>query len=194
MTRFLFATFQLVILVTTLVTALDWYLAPSPSIWLMNVLPFELVNALQDIGVPGGGAVCPVTCRRGGPLEVLSAVAVVLSARHLWRHFTTSSTPAPSAFGPIERLLAGAAIMLIALEVTLNLPPLLMGKVVLDLFVNAVTLGQVSLARKSAHGMLVAAFWIVELKLLLEGLGLRKTTDRGGRTVRLSDAERSKIR
>lgn len=176
MSRILFIVLQAVILVVTLFVALDDHLFGSLSLTLVHTLSLGVSLWLSEIGFPlvsnGGGAVCPVTCHGGLLLTALSLLATGLSARELWRLWKSPTHLPPQAFGPLERLLAGAGLLLIALEGVLLVVGLLfpalggVGSAMVDMFIHAVTLGLMPDATKLVHLLLALAFWIMELKQL----------------------------
>jgi hypothetical protein len=170
MTRVTFVAFQAVVFTTTLLVALNSYLLGELSLWLVHAPPLRLALILGQVGFPvvgdGGGAVCPLTCRPGALFAGLSLIAVALSARHLVRQWTASTPRVPSAFGPIERLLAQVGLGLIVLAVVLSALFGAIGQAVLSLFIGAVTLGSLTSPTKLAHVVLAVAFWIVEIKWL----------------------------
>jgi hypothetical protein len=177
MTRITFVAFQAVVFTTTLFVALDSLLSRQLSLWLVHALPVRLVLILGQAGFPGvgdgGGAVCPLHCRPGLLFGALSLVAVVLSARHLLRQWTASTTPVPSAFGPIERLMAQLGLGLMMLSIALSASVALgatfgtVGSAMLALFISAVSFGWMTSPAKLAQVLLALAFWIVEIKWLL---------------------------
>jgi hypothetical protein len=168
MTRFIFLALQAFIFLTTLFMGLDVLLQHSLSLSLIAQLPIELTLRLGDLGFAaageGGGAVCPFTCDRDPLMGALSLYAVVLSGRHLWRQVQGGTPPVPSAFGPFERRLASAGLMLMALTVATG-AFFTIGHAILELFVRLVTFSHIG-ASRLAQWLLAIAFWLAELKPL----------------------------
>ena len=180
MTRFIFVALQVVIFAATLFVALDVLLLHGLSLSLINQIPVELSLRLHDLGMAlvgqGGGAVCPFTCDREPIMGALSLFAVTLSGRHLWRQVNRSCPPIPPSFGPIERLLAGAGLLLMALAIVTG-AVFGIGHAVLELFVRVITLSHVG-ASPLAHWLLAIAFWLAEFKPLWWRLQARRAETR----------------
>jgi hypothetical protein len=189
MTRITFVAFQALVFITTLFVALDSYLQGELSLWLVHALPIRLALILGQVGLPGagdgGGAVCPLTCQRGPLLWASSLVAVALSARHLLRQWTPSTPRVPSAFGPIERLLAQVGLGLMTLSIALSASVVLnanfgaVGSAMLALFISAVTFGWMMSPARLAQVLLALAFWIVEIKWLIAAWRARRSPAAG---------------
>ena len=156
MKRTAFITLEVVVLITTLLVAIDTLTLVGVWLSLIELLPIRLALFLGDVGLDGGGAVCPAICHRSALFIALSLTAVVLAARRLIDQIRGRSVP--FSFGPVEQLLAGIALLIVgvsALPGTIGL----MASSALSEAARAIGLNH---SAALAQALLALSFWLIE--------------------------------
>ncbi|WP_460711579.1 hypothetical protein [Lysobacter terrae] len=158
MKRTAFITLEVVVLITTLLVALDTQMLVGVWLWLVQSIPIRLALFLGDVGVDEGGAVCPAICHGSALFIALSLTAVALAARRLIDQIRGRSVP--FSFGPVEQLLAGIALLI----VVVNALPGTIGLMASSALSEAARSIGLNHSVALAQALLALSFWLIEVR------------------------------